>query len=179
MEVVRYVSCDATKNLIMKTLATLMTAAAIILATASCAGSKAQVSDKATAETVQTPAATSTESNNIRQPQAVLYKMSDGCANLVPVTLSDDGTRVIRYPATSDIRPDSKPVHVGDGWYLDRIGVTDNTVFTTYTLDQYSSLPATPTADELMRAIKAGSKVTAIKRLNMTPQQALDHYNVK
>lgn len=173
----KYVRHDATKNMIMKTLATLMTAAAIILATASCAGTKAQITDKTTAETVKTP--TATESNNVRQPQAVLYKMTDGCADLVPVTLSDDGTRVIRYPATSDIRPDSKPVHIGDGWYLDRMGVTDNTVFTTYTLDQYSSLPATPTADELMRAIKAGSKVTAIKRLNMTPQEALEHYNVK
>lgn len=86
-------------------------------------------------------------------PPVVIYRMRGDYANLVPITLDDSHTRIVSYPAPSDIRPSAAPQYIGDGWYLDRRGIGKNTVMTSYTYDEYSALPSAPTPDELLRHI--------------------------
>lgn len=105
-------------------------------------------------------------------PRAVVYRMSGDCAELVPVTLSEDGTRVQSYPAPSDLRENSTPVSLGEGWWLDRRGVTANSVFTDYTYSEYRSLRQAPSAEELMSHIDSGCTITRMVVLPVTASEA-------
>ena len=66
-------------------------------------------------------------------PKAQIYKMSGDWSQYVPVTFNAEGTELVSFPAPSDITNNSIPVSVGDGWWLDRRGVSQNTVFTRWT----------------------------------------------
>lgn len=86
-------------------------------------------------------------------PHVIIYKMKGDYSNLVPVTMNDERTKIVSYPAKSDIRPSGKPIALADGWYLDRRGISNNTVFTDYTYEEYSALEKTPSIAELMNHI--------------------------
>lgn len=106
-------------------------------------------------------------------PKAVAYRMSGDYADNVAIALTPDGKSILSYPAPTDLRKDSAPLSLGDGWWLSRCGITQNSVFTTYTYAAYSALKQTPTPAELMKAVIPGARVTQIERLSMTPQEAL------
>lgn len=113
------------------------------------------------AEVVAQDVTTTTTSNRIAEgglpsyalPHVYIYKTKADYSNLVPVTMNPERTKIMSYPAKSDIRPSAKPVPLADGWYLDKRGIGPNTVFTDYTYEQYSSLEKTPTASQLMEHI--------------------------
>lgn len=86
-------------------------------------------------------------------PHVIIYKTKADYSNLVPVTMNRERTKIVSYPAKSDIRPSAKPVALVDGWYLDRRGIGPNTVFTDYTYEEYSHLEKTPSAAQLMEHI--------------------------
>lgn len=90
---------------------------------------------------------------NYALPHVYIYKTTADYSDLVPVTMNPERTRIISYPAKSDIHPSAKPVPLADGWYLDRRGIGPNTVFTDYTYEEYSCLEKTPTASQLMEHI--------------------------
>lgn len=149
-----------------------MTAITAMTATlSSCGNSRAAV-----VSDTQQHVMTADTRNVSAMPRAVLYRMSCDCSDLVPIRLSSDG-RLVWYPDVTDIRDTSAPIPAGDGWYLDRIGVGDNTVFTDYTLDEYRQLKETPSPDELMMHIKPGCRVTETRTLDMTPAQAASKYS--
>lgn len=106
-------------------------------------------------------------------PKAVAYRMSGDYADNVAIALTPDGKAILSYPAPTDLNKDSAPISLGDGWWLSRCGITQNSVFTTYTYAAYSALKQTPTPAELMKAVIPGACVTQIERLSMTPQEAL------
>lgn len=94
-------------------------------------------------------------------PKAIIYRTNGDYKNNVPVTLSASRTSLISFPAPSDVSKRSVPVDLGDGWLFDRRGgIGDNTVFLSYTYDQYAALKRTPSTSELMSAIIPGSAVT-------------------
>lgn len=100
-------------------------------------------------------------SNSMLLPPVIIYKMSGDYAENVPVTLNADGTKIVSYPAPSDVSVQySTPLPLVDGFWLDRRGVSDNTVFTLYTYKEYASLPSAPTPEELMAEIIPGARVT-------------------
>ena len=110
-------------------------------------------------------------------PRAVIYRTNGDYADLVPVVLSADGSKLTWYPDVRDIRATSAPMDAGDGWLLDRIGVGEHTVYLDYTLDQYRSLGTTPPASELMRHIKPDARVTEVIVLDMTTPEAVEQLN--
>ena len=59
------------------------------------------------------------------------------------LNLSPDGT-LASYPAPSDFTAESAPLPLAGGWWLDRRGVNASTVFSSYTLSEYASLPEAP-----------------------------------
>ena len=102
--------------------------------------------------------------------KATVFKMSGDYANNVAVTLDNAGN-LVYYPAPSDITDSSCPLELGDGWWLDRQGLGANSVFTSYTFEEYSKLPKVPSREELKKAVIPGARVTAFE---ITPVPASD-----
>ena len=107
----------------------------------------------------------------ITAPKAVAYRMSGDYADNVPVTLAADGV-IISYPAPGDLTDRSAPLPLTDGWWLDRRGISANSVFTRYTYSEYRALPATPTPAELKASVIPGARVTVTLQLPMTVAEA-------
>lgn len=105
-------------------------------------------------------------------PKGQVYRMSGDYAENVAVTLGADGN-ILSYPAPTDITPASAPVELADGWWLDRRGVSDSSVFTRYTLQEYAVLEAAPTPAELLAAVIPGARVTVVMKLPVTTREAL------
>lgn len=107
----------------------------------------------------------------ITAPKAVAYRMSGDYADNVPVTLAPDGA-IISYPAPTDLTDRSAPLPLADGWWLDRRGISANSVFSRYTYSEYRALPAAPTPAELKASLIPGARVTATLQLPMTVAEA-------
>lgn len=83
--------------------------------------------------------------------------------------------KLLYFPDPRDITAESAPINLGDGWWLNRQGISANSVFTTYTFSQYAALPRVPTAAALKAAIIPGAKVTEMRELPFTPAEAVAH----
>lgn len=145
----------------------LLTAAAATLALASC-GSQKQAQEIHQFSIINDPSAELTSSYVI--PKARIYRTSLPSDSLVPITLNPKSNFVTSYPAPSDLT--SPPVHLADGWLLDRRGIGPNTVFTRYTYADYRALPAAPDASTLAKAIVPDVRVTEIVELPLTFSEA-------
>ncbi len=107
-------------------------------------------------------------------PKAVVYKTNGDYNQYVPITLNASRTEVISYPAPTDLRETSMPVELCNGWLLDRRGgIGDNTAFTDYTYEQYMQLSAAPSVEELLKHVQPDARVTEVKKLDVTLQEAL------
>lgn len=107
-------------------------------------------------------------------PRAVLYKTNRDLDNHVTIVLTPDHRNVSSFPAPSDVGSFSTPLHMADGWLLDRRGgIGPNTVFLTYTYSEYASLPHAPSVEQLMAAIIPDAHVTMAYRLDLSLNRAL------
>lgn len=104
-------------------------------------------------------------------PKAVAYRMSGPYSLNVPVNVNAAGD-IVSYPAPTDLGPDSTPIDLGGGWWLDRRGVSANSVFTRYTYDEYRALKTAPTLSELKAAVIPGARVSETVTLPMTLSEA-------
>lgn len=89
-------------------------------------------------------------------PQAIIYRMKKNYSKYVPITLSDDKSRVISYPAITDIYYKGKlayPTQLTNDYWLDNRGINKNTAFIKLTYDAYSKLKKTPSINELFQMI--------------------------
>ena len=114
-------------------------------------------------------------------PNATAFRMSGEYADNVAITLGPDG-EIIYFPDPSDITADSAPVSLGNGWWLNRQGIGQNSVFTKYTFAEYASLPEAPAPSLLLKEVLPGARVTEFIELPMSlndainnPQQAADY----
>ena len=107
-------------------------------------------------------------------PETSAFRMNGDFADNVAVTLGPDG-ELLYFPAPTDITADSKPISLGDGWWLNCQGLGQNSVFTKYTFAQYAELPQTPSPEQLKMAIIPGAKVTEFKLIPMQYQEALQN----
>ena len=105
-------------------------------------------------------------------PPAVVYRVDGSCADLVPVTLGADGA-LVSYPAPGDLSDTQRPLPLVGGWYLDRRGITDNSVLTTYTYSEYASMPSAPSPSELLRHISRECRITSIVQLPFAVSEAI------
>ena len=110
-------------------------------------------------------------------PNATVFQMSGDYAGNVAVTLNADGS-LAYYPAPTDITTLSAPVALADGWYLNRQGLGPNSVFTTYTFEEYGNLKETPTHQQLLEAVIPGAVVTAFKELPVSMSAAFSDPSV-
>ncbi len=86
----------------------------------------------------------------------VVYKTKNDYRKNVPITLSDDKTKVVSYPAPTDVFYNGQlayPSELINGYLLDNRGISVNTVFTKYTYEEYSKLKATPDLETFLKSI--------------------------
>lgn len=93
-------------------------------------------------------------------PKATAFRMSGDYSDNVAITMNGDN--IVYYPAPSDITENSKPISLGDGWWLNRQGIAQNSVFTKYTFEEYAKLKQVPSVEELKASIIPGAHVTQI-----------------
>lgn len=106
-------------------------------------------------------------------PKAMIYRTNGDYFDKVPVTLNADRNYVLSYPAPTDLSENSLPVHLHDGWLLDRRGVGPYSVFTSYTYKEYMALPQAPSPDEILAHVIPGSAVTGLVELPITVSKAV------
>ena len=104
---------------------------------------------------------------------ASVFKMNGDYADNVAVTMGVDG-RLVYFPSPSDISASSKPVPVGEGWYLNRQGLGPGSVFTKWTFEEYKALESVPSPAEIIAAIIPGARVTEFETLPVTVSEAAD-----
>lgn len=91
-------------------------------------------------------------------PNATIFKMNGDYADNVGITLNEDGS-ILYYPDPKDITGSTSPYPIGNGWYLNRQGLSNNSVFTTFTFDKYRNLQTPPSHKELIESIIPGSGI--------------------
>ena len=103
--------------------------------------------------------------------KASAFRMSGDYADKVALTIAAQGN-ITYFPAPSDLSAESAPLSLGDGWWLNRQGISANSVFTKYTFAEYMSLPSSPSPQELKQAVIPGAKVTEMIRLPFPASEA-------
>lgn len=114
----------------------------------------------------------------INSPQRVLlnataFRMSGDYADNVAVTLNADGTFAY-FPDPSDITEASRPLDLGNGWWLNRQGISSRSCFTRYTFEEYAALKEVPSREQLKEAIIPGARVTEFKTLPFPAAEAIE-----
>lgn len=89
-------------------------------------------------------------------PPAIVYKTKKDYFHLVPVILSDDKSKIVSYPAVSDIYRSGKypyPTRLLNNYLLDNRGITKNVAFLSLTYEEYGKLEKISTSEELFKKI--------------------------
>jgi hypothetical protein len=86
----------------------------------------------------------------------IIYKTKADYSNNIPVTLNETKDRIVSYPSIKDVIKVGKlarPDKLKNGYLLDNFGIGPNTVFTSYTFEDYSKLAEVPSIQEIMNRI--------------------------
>jgi len=86
----------------------------------------------------------------------IIYKTKKDYADKIPVSMNDEKTKIVSYPAVKDIYYNGKlayPTQLNDGYLLDNRGIGKNTVFLSITYDAYSKLTEVPSLADMMKMI--------------------------
>lgn len=110
----------------------------------------------------------------VKIPMATAFRMSGDYSDNVAVSLDNEGN-LSYFPAPTDITADSRPISLGDGWWLNNQGFGQNTVFTKYTFAQYAELPEVPSVEQLKKDIIPGARVTEMKVLPFDINSVQNH----
>jgi len=84
----------------------------------------------------------------------VIYKTNGDFNDYVPVIMNAERTKIVSYPAPTDLSVRSKPTELKNGYLLDNRGITENVVFLNYTYEAYMSMKNAPALAELIKNIK-------------------------
>ncbi len=93
---------------------------------------------------------------NVSGPAVIVYKTKNDYYDKVPVTLSEDKSMLMSYPAISDLYYNGElalPTRLNDGYLLDNRGITKNVAFLRVTYSSYSRLDMTPPTDLLFQMV--------------------------
>mgnify|MGYP000396511339 CR=1 FL=1 len=98
-------------------------------------------------------------------PPTVIYLTRIDCFDKIPITLNDERTKIISYPAPSDIYYNgnlSYPTKLNHGYLLDNRGIGKNSVFLNITYENYSKLKEAPSLSEMTEIILDKNPFTEI-----------------
>ena len=106
-------------------------------------------------------------------PQAIVYKTQADYSDFVPVLMNADKTKIVSYPAPSDIYYQgqlAKPTRLKDGYLLDNRGINEHVAFLNYTYEEYSKLPEAPSMEQMTRNIKVLHPLTDLVNCGLRSQ---------
>lgn len=86
----------------------------------------------------------------------IIYKTKADYANNIPIILDDKKNIVVSYPALKDVFFNgelARPTKLKNGYFLDNFGISTNSVFTSFSFEEYSKLEKVPSIDELKNKI--------------------------
>lgn len=107
-------------------------------------------------------------------PKATAFRIAPEYDGKVAVTLNAEGN-LTYFPDPSDITHATIPLSLGNGWWLNRQGISAASVFTTYSYDEYAALPSVPSQQQLKDAVIPGSGVEQFVTLPFTSSEALSN----
>lgn len=150
-------------------------AAATIIPMAGCKSQKKNISEdsQSSSEIYVAPIMRNTRPISV-VPKATAFQMSGDYSDNVAISLDINGN-VTYYPAPSDITADSRPVDLGNGWWLNRQGFGKNAVFTRYTYEEYSKLKKAPSHKQLREAVIPDAVLTGFQELPVDASEAMKH----
>ena len=86
----------------------------------------------------------------------IIYKTKKDYRSFVPVTLSEDKTKIVSYPNPKDVFYEgvlAYPTELNKGYLLDNRGINNNVAFLNINYENYSKLEEVPLLDELFSMI--------------------------
>lgn len=87
------------------------------------------------------------------QEPVIIYQTKGDYYLNVPVTMNEAKDKIVAYPGPADLVFEGDPVYpvrLRGTFLLDRRGIGPNTVFTSYSYEEYIALDAPPTIEELL-----------------------------
>ena len=96
------------------------------------------------------------ETKSMPGPHAIVYRTKAVYDSYVPVTLSEDRSQIVSYPAPTDIYRNGKlsmPTSLTGGYLLDNRGVNDHSAFLSISYEQYAQYKDLPSLAEMYRQI--------------------------
>jgi hypothetical protein len=97
----------------------------------------------------------------------IIYKTRSDYSRNIPVTLSEDKTKIVSYPDVKDVYYNGElacPAKLEDGFLLDNRGIGPNVAFLSFTYEEYSKLGKTPSSSELYEKIVDKDPLTEMYR---------------
>ena len=92
----------------------------------------------------------------ITGPGTIIYKTKADYSKNVPVTLSEDKSHIVSYPAPQDVYFRGElayPTKLAKGFLLDNRGISVNSAFISLTYEEYAKLGAAPNPEALYKMI--------------------------
>lgn len=102
-------------------------------------------------------------SNSQAGPPAIIYKTKSDYYDKVPVTLSEDKSKVVSYPGSRDVYYKGNlayPTKLNDGFLLDNRGIDENVAFLDITYEVFSKSMRVYSAEELHKMILDDDPIT-------------------
>jgi hypothetical protein len=106
-------------------------------------------------------------------PQAIIYKTIKDYTNLVPVIMNSEKTKIVSYPAPTDVFYQgklAKPTVLKNGYLLDNRGINENVAFLNYTYEEYSKLPEAPSMKDMLSRITERNPLTELINCGLRSQ---------
>jgi hypothetical protein len=116
----------------------------------------------------------------ITGPATIIYKTKADYSKNVPVTLSEDKSHILSYPAPQDVYFHgilAYPTALAKGFLLDNRGLSVNSAFISLTYEEYAKLPAAPAPDELYKMIIDKDPFTEMYNLGSRYRNATEEIN--
>ena len=83
----------------------------------------------------------------------VIYKTSSDFSNFIPIGMNETKSKIVSYPGISDVSDNKRPILLDNGYLFDRFGLSVNSVYTSYTYEEYKDLPKQPSLKDLQARI--------------------------
>lgn len=88
-----------------------------------------------------------TNGENALKP-VVIYKTTMDYSKNIPIVMDEAKEKIIAYPAITDVSNSKRPTRLANGFLLDNFGVQKNTVYTSYTIEEFQKLNKQPSLNE-------------------------------
>lgn len=98
-------------------------------------------------------------------PTVYIYKTRKDYSKLVPVLMDENRTRIVSYPAPSDLLRNGRPTlptPLEEGFWLDNRGIGPTVAFLSYTYEEYIGFTKAPSYQDLMNHIVDKYPLTVI-----------------